>query len=120
MSTLIDNKPNPSLVAVITPYNGQKYYLTKLLKEAFETTEEPGIEVNTVDGYQGREKRVIIFSAVRSNRAKKVGFLSDGRRLNVALTRAKDVLLVVADVNSISAGDKKIGQFCSWIKKGSV
>ena len=112
----------PGDIGVITPYNGQKYLLSKLLGEAFEsnsqdsdTTGEGTIEVNTVDGYQGREKRVIIFSAVRSNRGKKVGFLSDGRRLNVALTRAKDALIVVADVKAVSEGDKKLGQFCSWV-----
>jgi len=111
----------PEDIGVITPYNGQKYLLTKLLGEAFEADGGEGtIEVNTVDGYQGREKRVIIFSAVRSNRGKKVGFLSDGRRLNVALTRAKDVLVVVADVKTVSGGDKKLGQFCSWVKSTAI
>ncbi len=81
-------------IGVVTPYNGQVQLIRTMLSndpeiaslvESMSTT----IEVNSVDGYQGRERDVIIFSAVRSNRRGDLGFLTDWRRLNVALTRAK-------------------------------
>jgi len=62
---------------------------------AFGSSILSGIEVSTVDGYQGQEKDVIIFSCVRSNMNKSIGFLDDSRRLNVAITRAKCSLFLL-------------------------
>jgi superfamily I DNA and/or RNA helicase len=57
----------------------------------------PGLEVDTVDGFQGREKEAIVISMVRSNQRQEIGFLGDVRRMNVALTRARRKLLVIGD-----------------------
>jgi superfamily I DNA and/or RNA helicase len=61
-----------------------------------------GIEVSTVDGFQGREKEIIIISMVRSNPQHSIGFLANDRRMNVAVTRAKRLCILVADSSTVS------------------
>jgi ATP-dependent RNA/DNA helicase IGHMBP2 len=82
-----------SEVAVIAPYDAQVQRLRELLGEAVEA----GLEVDTVDGFQGREKEAVVVSLVRANADGEVGFLADVRRMNVALTRARSKLVVVGD-----------------------
>ena len=82
----------PEQIAVIAPYAAQVRLLRELL-----AAEAPGLEIDSVDGFQGREKEAIVISLVRSNPAGEIGFLSDVRRTNVALTRARRKLLVVGD-----------------------
>jgi ATP-dependent RNA/DNA helicase IGHMBP2 len=84
-----------SQIAILTPYVAQARMLKGLLRE-------PGLEIGSVDGFQGREKEAVIVSLVRSNEAGTVGFLSDLRRLNVALTRARRLLIVIGDSATIS------------------
>ena len=80
-------------MAVIAPYDGQVQRLRVLLAARC----EEGLEVDTVDGFQGREKEAVVVSLTRANEDGEVGFLSDVRRMNVALTRARKKLVVVGD-----------------------
>ncbi len=77
-------------IAVISPYAAQVRWLR-------ERAPDPAIEIDTVDGFQGREKEAIVISLVRSNREGEIGFLADTRRMNVALTRARRKLIVIGD-----------------------
>ncbi len=111
--------PCPTSIGVVTPYNGQVELIKLLMSTDKEFKElaktlSTNIEVKSVDGYQGRERDVIIFSAVRSNRSGKVGFLSDWRRMNVALTRARSALVVVGDLDTLSEGDSHWAAFGKW------
>jgi superfamily I DNA and/or RNA helicase len=88
----------PADVAVIAPYEGQVQRLRALLARHLEA----GLEVDTVDGFQGREKEAVVVSLTRSNAEGEVGFLADVRRMNVALTRARRKLVVVGDGATVS------------------
>eukprot|EP00814_Leptocylindrus_danicus_P000674 CAMPEP_0116048430 /NCGR_PEP_ID=MMETSP0321-20121206/29548_1 /TAXON_ID=163516 /ORGANISM="Leptocylindrus danicus var. danicus, Strain B650" /LENGTH=938 /DNA_ID=CAMNT_0003530631 /DNA_START=274 /DNA_END=3087 /DNA_ORIENTATION=- len=102
-------------VGIVSPYSSQVALLKKMVEEAdFSDEVKSLIEINSVDGYQGRERDIIILSTVRSNRNSNVGFLSDWRRMNVAITRAKSGLVVVGDAETLSRGDKHWDAFTSW------
>jgi hypothetical protein len=88
-------------IGVITPYDAQVRVLRDLLRDACEA----GLEISSVDGFQGREKEAIIVDLVRSNDRGDLGFLRDTRRMNVALTRAKRFLMVVGDSATLAADD---------------
>jgi len=90
-----------SRIAVITPYAQQSRLLQQSFSEALGPRYADRVEVNTVDAFQGREANVVIFSAVRAAGSSGIGFLSDVRRMNVALTRAKHFLFVIARCESI-------------------
>ena len=94
-SPLLDSL-EPREIGVISPYDDQVDLLRSRLGE-----EE--LEVKTVDGFQGREKEVIIISFVRSNPENQLGFLTDERRLNVSLTRARRKLIMVGDSGTLSS-----------------
>ncbi|KAG0096892.1 hypothetical protein BGZ93_003805 [Podila epicladia] len=97
---LMDSGVPPEDIAIITPYSAQNALLRQMLKEDY-----PDIEIGTVDGFQGREKQAVILTLVRSNDEGEVGFLSDRRRLNVAMTRAKRHLCVVGNSETLSKND---------------
>lgn len=88
---------------VITPYRAQVSYLRLLLrKEPWARPLRHLITVNTVDGFQGRERDVIILSLVRSNDRHSIGFLRDLRRMNVAITRTRSKLIIVGSVGTLA------------------
>jgi superfamily I DNA and/or RNA helicase len=93
---LLDCGLAPEQIAVISPYSAQ----VKLLREKLKHID---IEIDSVDGFQGREKEAVIVSLVRSNREGEVGFLADTRRMNVALTRARRKLIVIGDSATITS-----------------
>ncbi|KAJ4414437.1 hypothetical protein N0V82_007944 [Gnomoniopsis sp. IMI 355080] len=93
--SLVDAGVKPEDIAVVTPYNAQLAVLAPL-KEAF-----PGIELGSVDGFQGREKEAVIVTLVRSNSDGEIGFLGEKRRLNVAMTRPKRSLTVIGDSDTV-------------------
>lgn len=85
-------------IGVIAPYKEQVQYLTNQIDADEELMKyRSQIAIKTVDGFQGQERDVIYISLVRSNDQKEIGFLSDIRRMNVALTRAKRKLVVIGD-----------------------
>ena len=73
------------------------------------------MEIKSVDGFQGREKEVVIISMVRSNKNQNLGFLVEKRRLNVAVTRARRQLVLICDSSTI-VKDKFLGTFVKYMK----
>ena len=85
-------------VGIISPYRAQVQYLRHLIKKTdFYKPFRKIIAVNTVDGFQGQERDIIVISMVRSNEEGQIGFLRDLRRMNVAITRARMKLIILGD-----------------------
>jgi predicted DNA helicase len=95
----------PEDLGIISPYEQQVNLLKTKLKDY-------AIEIKTVDGFQGREKEIIIISLVRSNDTGNIGFLNDHRRLNVAITRARRKLIIAGHVSTMQQNEmyKKLYQ----------
>lgn len=85
-------------ISVITPYTDQSELIEQKIRRQ-------GMEIKTVDGFQGREKEAVIISLVRSNERGEIGFLKDYRRINVALTRAKRKLVVIGDSGTLRSDE---------------
>jgi regulator of nonsense transcripts 1 len=94
----------PQEIGIITPYEGQRSYIVSSMQAngTFKKETYKEIEVASVDAFQGREKDFIVLSCVRSNDHQGIGFLSDPRRLNVALTRAKYGLVILGNPKVLS------------------
>ena len=90
-------------VGIISPYRAQVQYLKKLIKKyEFFKPYRRLISVNTVDGFQGQERDVILISLVRSNDKGQIGFLKDLRRMNVAMTRARMKLIILGNKDTMT------------------
>lgn len=90
-------------VGIISPYKAQVQYLRQLLrKEPFFKPYRPYLTVNTVDGFQGQERDIILISLVRANEDGQIGFLSDLRRMNVAITRARMKLIILGNAATLT------------------
>merc|ERR1712080_359050 len=100
-------------IGIITPYWSQ----VAVLREMF--SDISTLDISTVNGFQGCEKELIIISFVRSNPEKKVGFLSEIRRINVTVTRAKRCCFVIGDVETLSS-DENLKSFVEYCQRQSV
>jgi superfamily I DNA and/or RNA helicase len=122
----------PGHIGIITPYLEQRRLIHDLISEderfdgidlqgiAMEedvqvSTDDNLLEVHTVDGFQGREKEIIIMSTVRSDPSHGIGFLKDWRRLNVASTRARRQFILVCSTETLNR-DPYWAQFIKWAK----
>ncbi len=102
---------DPLQTAFISPYAGQVSAAKELLPKE--------LRISTIDSFQGQEKEVIILSLVRSNDESEIGFLKDYRRMNVAITRAKEQLFVIGDSATIGA-DPFYNSFINYIETHGV
>jgi superfamily I DNA and/or RNA helicase len=102
---------NTDSTAFISPYSGQVAAAKEILPS--------GLRISTIDSFQGQEKENIIVSLVRSNDEGEIGFLKDYRRMNVAITRAKEQLIVIGDSATIGA-DKFYNEFLSYVEKNGT
>lgn len=100
LCTLLTKMLYSGSIGIITPYKKQKMDIQQKLSKDFSN-----IEVNTVDGFQGREKDVVILSCVRAkNNRASIGFVGDRQRMNVALTRARHALFILGDMQTLKSG----------------
>lgn len=108
-------------VGIISPYRAQVQYLRQQIKKKeFFRPYRKLISVNTVDGFQGQERDIIIISLVRSNNEGQIGFLSDLRRMNVAITRARMKLIIMGNAETLSHTlfYKKLYEYVMQISNG--
>ena len=90
-------------IGIISPYRAQVQILRRRLKERDEMKPFRNmITINTIDGFQGQERDIIVISMVRSNKDGEIGFLRDLRRMNVAITRARMKLIIVGDSSTLT------------------
>jgi ATP-dependent RNA/DNA helicase IGHMBP2 len=109
---LLDTEILPiSSIAFISPYAGQVAAAKEVLPKE--------MRISTIDSFQGQEKEIIILSLVRSNDDGDIGFLKDYRRMNVAITRAKEQLFVIGDSATIG-GDAFYNSFLTYIEKHGI
>ncbi|CAK0824376.1 unnamed protein product [Prorocentrum cordatum] len=111
---------NPDDVCVLTPYVAQRRaILGELTNRKWRGSVLSSVTVDTIDGYQGMEKDLVIFSATRSNVKRELGFVADARRMNVMLTRARRGVIVVGDsatLGNCTSADSKWSDWIEWVE----
>ncbi len=113
---------SPNQIGVVTPYSGQVRLLNDLFESAGGREEHEryhGLEIKTVDGYQGRDKEVIVLSSVRAKEKGEMGFLTDRRRLNVAITRARRGLILWGHQRTLR-NDSNWESWCDWASESGL
>lgn len=110
--------PELPTVAIISPYREQVVHIEQAIQED-DFLKDKSLKISTIDGFQGQERDVVYISLVRSNMKNEIGFLTDYRRMNVAMTRAKKMLVVVGDSGTIG-GNKFYKQFLDYCEKEGV
>ena len=103
-------------IGVITPYAAQAALLQQKRLGGGSEGKQQAVEVSSVDGFQGREKEVILFSCVRANPERRLGFLADHRRLNVAITRARCGLILAGNEATLGA-DETWRAYLQYLRK---
>jgi superfamily I DNA and/or RNA helicase len=98
---------HPSKTAFISPYSGQVAAAKEVLPA--------GMRISTIDSFQGQEQEIVIVSLVRANDDGDIGFLKDYRRMNVAITRAKEQLFIIGDSATIG-GDTFYNELLTYIE----
>ncbi|WAR52259.1 hypothetical protein PtB15_1B700 [Puccinia triticina] len=111
VNALIESGVLPAQIMVISPYAAQVSILNSLLRPQF-----PSLAIGSIDSCQGRENEAVIISLCRSNAEGVVGFLSERRRLNVAMTRAKRHLTVIGDSDTLSKGGDFLKNWMNWLE----
>lgn len=107
-------------VGIISPYKVQTQYLRHLVKKnEFLKPLRESISINTVDGFQGQERDIILISLVRSNEEGQIGFLNDLRRMNVAMTRARMKLIIIGNAQTLSHHSfyKKLKEYIAMLSE---
>ena len=109
---------DPVAIGVVTPYAAQVRKIRRMLRSGQSGLER--LEISSVDGFQGREKEVIVFSAVRANQQGRLGFLADWRRVNVAFTRPKRGLVVIGHRHTLATERQTWARWLQWASASGV
>ncbi len=117
IKTLAEHNQDIPSMAIISPYREQCRYITDEFTEDEDLQSYlPHIDINSIDAFQGQERDVIFISLVRSNEKSEIGFLTDYRRMNVAMTRAKKHLVIIGDSATIG-NDSFYSAFLEYVEK---
>lgn len=102
-------------IGILTAYDAQKIKLKAAVQKAFSHEAACRVEIDSIDGFQGKEKDLILFSAVRSNASNELGFLRDARRMNVMLTRAKRGVILFGDQFTLANDPTNWLPWLTWV-----